>query len=81
MSEYDAEFCSTLLVSLCIILMTAQCRCDSRGILVSFYWQSAIQVSYAIVRELILYNLYIFVWKQHFGGPSLNNVTFKTLML
>ena len=58
MSRYDLKF------EVCYLLPHvsnsydfAQCMCDiiTHGILVSFYWQRVIQVSYAVLQLLLLY--------------------------
>ena len=56
MSQYDPKFEVCYLLPYVLYSYDfAQCRCDvdSCGILVSFYWQNAIQASYAVLGQIL----------------------------
>ena len=60
MSQYDPKFeiryyvCYFLMYYTHITLPKCRCDIDSHWILVSFYWQRAIQVSYAVLQQLFI---------------------------
>ena len=80
MSQYEPKFevYYFLMYNVLYFYGFAQCRCTihSQRIFVSFYWKSVIQVSYAVLRELLLY-YYFFIFLFFFKKLHLPTIFFN----